>query len=321
MSWHASMTWEIAQKRAVLLSKVRSYFEDNNVIEVETPLLSLGTVTDVYLDAFKTKYDFLLEGQVDCYLQTSPEFAMKRLLASGYQDIFQICKAFRDEPFGSHHNPEFTMLEWYRLDYDHFDLMDDVEDLLKATLNIPGVNRISYQEAFLLHLSLDPLSTTIEQCLDVIDKNEMSECWLTESEDLDLLLQFLFTQVIEPKIGLEQPCFVYNFPASQASLARIDAHDKCVANRFECYYKGVELANGFYELSNSSLQLTRFKQDNIKRKAKGMLDKPIDNRFIKALEEGLPNCSGVALGLDRLVMLALQLSSIDKVLTFPIKDA
>ncbi len=321
MTWHASMSWEIAQKRAVVLGKIRSYFSEKNVIEVETPILSLGTVTDVHLDAFKTKYDFLLDGRVDCYLQTSPEFAMKRLIASGYRDIYQICKAFRDEPYSKYHNPEFTILEWYRLDFDHFDLMDDVEALLKATLCISSTKRVSYQDVFFQYLNVDPLSTTIEHCLKVIEEHNMCETWLTESQDLDLLLQFLFTQLIEPQIGLEQPYFVYNFPASQASLARLDHVDQRVANRFECYYRGIELVNGFYELSDCSLQLQRFKHDNNIRQAKNLATKPIDNRFISALESGLPNCSGVALGIDRLVMLALQLKSIDQVLTFPIKDA
>ena len=321
MTWKASMCWEVAKKRANILSKIRDYFSDSNVIEVETPLLSLGTVTDVYLDAFKTKYDFLLEGSVECYLQTSPEFAMKRLLASGYQDIYQICKAFRDEPFGTHHNPEFTMLEWYRLGFDHFDLMKDVTDLLKATLDITSVDKLSYQNVFQQYVNIDPLATTIYECLKVISDNKMTEDWLENSHDLDVLLQFIFSQIIEPKIGLQKPCFIYNFPASQASLARLDSCDPRVANRFECYYKGVELVNGFYELSDSSLQLERFIQDNNMRVQKNLAKRPIDLRLIEALENGLPSCSGVALGIDRLIMLALDLPTIDKVLTFPINDA
>ncbi|QBG35985.1 elongation factor P--(R)-beta-lysine ligase [Litorilituus sediminis] len=324
MSWQASMSWQNAQKRAQILQQIRQFFADRHVIEVETPVLSVGTVTDVHLDAFECRYSFLhqsAEQDADIlYLQTSPEFHMKRLLASGYGCIYQIAKAFRHEASGSFHNPEFTMLEWYRLGFDHFALMDEVAALLMSILGCEKPKQYTYQQLFLTELAIDPLTATKEELIAVIKRHDKMSDWLAQ-EDIDTLLQFTFSELIEDKIGQQQPCFVYNFPASQASLAKICPDDARVAQRFECYFKGIELANGFHELTDATQQISRFNQDNKLRDIIGKPQKNIDQHFINALSAGLPECSGVALGIDRLVMLSLCSKAISEVQCFSIERA
>lgn len=325
MSWQPTLTWEYAQERALILQRIRQFFAERNVIEVETPALSLGTVTDVHLEAFSCRYNFLShcsENQfVNLYLQTSPEFHMKRLLASGYGCIFQIAKAFRHEEAGRFHNPEFTMLEWYRLGFDHFDLMKEVAELLTIILGCKETTQVTYQQLFINLVGIDPLTANRNELIFIIEKNGKLSDWLTMEQDNDILLQFIFSEIIEPKIGNITPCFVYNFPRSQASLAKISSEDNRVAERFECYFKGVELVNGFNELTNYESQYKRFQEDNKQREEKKLPEKPIDKHFIAALSQGLPQCSGVALGVDRLVMLALKAEHIEKVVSFPIENS
>ncbi|NMP33592.1 elongation factor P--(R)-beta-lysine ligase [Thalassotalea sp. M1531] len=321
MSWQPSMDWEAAKKRAKLLSTIRRFFEERDVVEVETPLLSQATVTDVHLDAIQAKYSWSAEGEQQLYLQTSPEFAMKRLLAAGYQSIYQISKAFRDEAQGRLHNPEFTMLEWYRIGFTMEMLMDEVQDLICLVLGISKTETLSYQASFIRYTQLDPLEVKIDDCLTFIRCHGKLEPWLEEVNDLDTLLQFIFCEFVEVNIGKEIPCFIHSFPASQASLAEICGNDSRVALRFECYFKGVELVNGFYELTDSKQQKTRFEQDNSSRNAKGLPSREVDHRFIKALESGLPKCAGVALGIDRLIMLALEQNTIANIMTYTIDKA
>ena len=325
MSWQPTLTWENAQKRALIIQQIRQFFIERNVVEVETPVLSLGTVTDVHLEAFLSRYNFLTDSSADqaseLYLQTSPEFHMKRLLASGYGCIFQIAKAFRHEEAGRYHNPEFTMLEWYRVGFDHFDLMKEVSELLQTVLNCPEPTQITYQQLFIEQVGLDPLCASREQLLTLINaKNKISN-WLTVEQNIDILLQFVFSEIIEPNIGLDAPCFVYNFPQSQASLAKICPEDERVAQRFECYYQGLELVNGFNELTSSEIQIQRFQEDNRKRGLLDLAEKPMDKNFISALIHGLPQCSGVALGVDRLIMLAIKAQHIKQVICFPVDQA
>ena len=325
MSWQSSLSWENAQARGRVIDKIRRFFADKNIIEVETPLLSNGTITDAYLDAFTSRYNFLSDtshgNSSIMYLQTSPEFGMKRLLASGYGSIYQICKAFRHEEYGKYHNPEFTMLEWYRLGFDHFKLMDEVAELLIAILNCQNPVKISYQNVFLEYVDIDPLEASRSDLITVIKNHNKLEGWLVDEQDNDMLLQFIFSEIIEVKIGLTVPCFVYDFPSTQASLAKLSNDDSRVAERFECYFQGLELVNGFHELTDFTQQLERFNRDNEARKARGLPTRPIDSNFIKALEHGLPECSGVALGVDRLVMLALKLDHINQVISFDIEKA
>jgi len=322
MSWQPTLTWNNAQKRAQILQQIRQFFTERGVIEVETPALSQGTVTDVHLEALTCRYNFLADSSDQqskaLYLQTSPEFHMKRLLASGYGCIFQIAKAFRHEAAGRYHNPEFTMLEWYRLGFDHFDLMNEVSELLIKVLNCAQPVQVTYQQLFIEQLGLDPLIASREQLLAVITKENKLSNWLVTEHNNDILLQFIFSEIIEPNIGECAPCFVYNFPKSQASLAQICPVDNRVAQRFECYYQGIELVNGFNELTDTESQAQRFQQDNMNRFEFGLLEKPIDTNFLSALVYGLPQCSGVALGIDRLIMLALNANKIEHVISFPI---
>jgi len=323
MPYRSTLTWEMGRKRSAILHDIRHFFYINKVVEVETPVLSQGTVTDQHLDSFMCNYDYFNDStrQTVLYLQTSPEFAMKRLLSSGFGDIYQITKAFRHEEAGRFHNPEFTILEWYRLNYDHFQLMDEVGGLLQLILNCNKPIKITYQTLFLKFTNIDPLVASREELLNFLkEQNKLSD-WLVNEEDIDVLLQVILSEIIEPQIGKEQPCFIYNFPCSQASLAQLSKKDHRVAERFECYYKGIELVNGFNELIDVNNQLARFKQDNINRRKNGLVEKPIDYNFISALEAGLPQCSGVALGVDRLIMLACNKETIDEVLTFPISRA
>ena len=325
MTWQSSMNWQDAQQRAKILQQVRQFFAERNVVEVETPSLSQGTVTDVYLDALSCKYDFLADSpaghSTELFLQTSPEFHMKRLLASGYGCIYQIAKAFRHEESGRYHNPEFTMLEWYRIGFDQFDLMSEVTDLLQVVIGGNKAVFTSYQDIFLKTVSIDPLATNFDELVEVLNKYHQSADWLIEMNDVDLLLQFIFTEIIEPTIGINAPQFIFDFPIAQASLAKRSSDDPRVAQRFECYFKGIELVNGFNELTDANEQQVRFEEDNAKRVVQGLSSRPIDKNFIDALTHGLPQCSGVALGIDRLIMLALDIKKISEVLSFSIERA
>jgi lysyl-tRNA synthetase class 2 len=325
MSWQSSLSWESAKARSAIIKNIRLFFEKRQVIEVETPILSNGTITDVHLDAFTTRYNFLSDSSSEhsspLYLNTSPEFAMKRLLASGYGCIYQICKAFRHEQYGRYHNPEFTMLEWYRLGYDHFDLMNEVAELLIDILNCPPCTKVSYQKIFIQHTGIDPLNVSKSELIEMIKSKDKMSIWLKDELDNDILLQYIFSEIIEPLIGIDAPCFIYNFPSSQASLAKISKHDPRVADRFECYYEGIELVNGFHELTDGKQQESRFNEDNKKRISKGLPHRPIDTNFINALSYGIPDCAGVAVGIDRLVMLTLKKKHINKVISFAIENA
>ncbi len=326
-NWRPSCDIETLHLRAEIINKVRHFFEQRNVLEVETPLLSSGTVTDVHLEAFSTQFEHSQNAdtsQQTLYLQTSPEFAMKRLLAAGSGPIFQICKAFRNEAEGRFHNPEFTMLEWYRPGFSDHDLMEEVDQLMQFVLGCEPAIKMSYQAVFIEFLDLDPLSATIEQ-IRTLALQKSDDSWIEQEQDKDTLLQWLFSLFIEPQLGMIKngqddtswrPVFVYNFPASQAALAKINCTDKRVAHRFELYYQGIELANGYDELQDPEEQKQRFLGDNTQRQMLSRNSKPLDYRFLEAMNAGLPESAGVALGLDRLIMCALHKTKIQDVLTF-----
>lgn len=326
MNWLPNADIQLLKKRALIIQQIRGFFIERDLLEVETPALSQAGVTDQHLFCFKTHFigpeisDLKAETLgVPLYLQTSPEFHMKRLLSAGSGSIFQIAKAFRNEESGRYHNPEFTLLEWYRVGFNHFQLMDEMEQLLQLVLGCQQAKRLTYQQAFLQVLKVDPLSASLETLKASGSGLNLGEV-LENETDFDTVLQLLFCFAIEPVIANESPCFVYNFPASQAALARISAADPRVAERFEVYYKGIELANGFHELSDSEEQLKRFEKDNQLRKKNNLAEMPIDRRFVESLKN-LPDCAGVALGIDRLVMLATQQTHIDNVVSFTIKGA
>ncbi|MEM8183089.1 elongation factor P--(R)-beta-lysine ligase [Morganella morganii subsp. sibonii] len=308
-------------KRAKIVNEIRHFFADRGVLEVETPTMSQATVTDVHLRAFETQFTGPGAAQgITLYLMTSPEYHMKRLLAAGSGPIYQMGRSYRNEEAGRYHNPEFTMLEWYRPHYDMYRLINEVDDLLQQTLECESAESLSYQQAFLRYLDIDPLTAEKDKLREVAAKLDVSNIADIE-EDRDIILQLLFMVGVEPHIGLEKPTFIYHFPASQASLAEISSEDHRVAERFEVYYKGVELANGFRELTDATEQRQRFERDNRKRASMGLPEQPIDENLLAALEHGFPECAGVALGIDRLIMLALGAERISDVIAFPVDRA
>ncbi len=321
MNWQPTASIEQLKSRAKVIQTIRQFFANKNVLEVDTPAMSHATVTDIHLHTFQT--EFVGPGYADgrkLYFMTSPEFHMKRLLAAGSGCIYQICKSFRNEENGRYHNPEFTMLEWYRVGFDHHQLMDEMDELLQLVLGCGDAQRMSYQQAFLSVLGVCPLEASMTELKRVAAELGLSDIAEPE-QDRDTLLQLLFSIGVEGKIGQDVPAFVFDFPASQAALAKINPQDPRVADRFEVYFKGIELANGFHELDNPAEQLKRFEEDNLKREEMGLSTQPIDHHLIEALKSGLPDCAGVALGIDRLIMLSLGCDHIDQVTAFPFPRA
>ena len=306
--WRPSCAVSVAKARAILLANIRAFFAARDVMEIETPLLASAPVTDPFIEAFP------VAGRG--YLQTSPEYAMKRLLAAGFPSMYQLCKAFRQEESGSLHNPEFTLLEWYRVGFGLNDLMDEMDELLQQLLTVGTARRFTYQDLFLQYTDLDPLDCSVN---DLKNRAKAARLEVISSQllDKDNWLQLLFTHLIEPKMGFDVPWFVCDYPASQAALAQLKQGDNRVSERFEVYYRGVELANGYHELNDAAVQTERFLQDCEKRRQLQLSPAPIDKRLVDALAHGLPNCAGVALGVDRLLMLQLDLQEIEAVLTFP----
>jgi lysyl-tRNA synthetase class 2 len=309
MSWQPSASIENIKARAEMLSGIRRFFAERQVLEIETPLVCESTVTDPYIESLR------LESRD--YLQTSPEYAMKRLLAAGVGDCYQICKAFREDESGLRHNPEFTLLEWYRVGFTLDDLMADVADLVGLFLPANGVRKLSYQAVFEQALGFDPLTVSLEDVRAFAQKHINLEM---PDGSIDDWLNALMSHVIEPTLGSDHPVFIYQYPPSQAALAKLTENTKgqSVAARFELYYQGIELANGFDELTDQFTQANRFAQDNQERSARGQQNIPIDQDFLACLPNR-PDCSGVALGLDRLLMLSTESTSIKDVLAFPQK--
>ncbi|MGC9458653.1 elongation factor P--(R)-beta-lysine ligase [Vibrio genomosp. F10] len=320
-TWQPSASIHQLKKRAAILAKIREFFYQRQVMEVDTPAMSHATVTDIHLHTFQTTFIGPEYAQgCQLYFMTSPEFHMKRLLAAGSGCIYQMSKAFRNEENGRYHNPEFTMLEWYRVGFDHHKLMDEMDDLLQLTLGCNTATRMTYQQAFMDVLGICPLEDSMQRLKQSASTLGLSDI-ANDEQDRDTLLQLLFSIGVEKEIGQTEPVFVYGFPASQAALARINTQDKRVSDRFEVYFKGIELANGFHELDDADEQLARFESDNRKRVEMGLPEQPIDHHLVAALRAGFPACAGVALGIDRLIMLALQCKHIDEVTAFPFPRA
>ena len=307
-------------RRAALLEEVRAFFRQRGVLEVTTPVLGSAGGTDPAIEPFQTRYRGPgADDGLTLFLQTSPEFHMKRLLAAGSGDIYQVMPVFRQGELGPRHNPEFTLLEWYRLGFDHHRLMEEVCELVNHCLGEErDLEKRTYRGLFQERFGWDPLSVTPETLQATAAAHGLEVNGL---ENRDQWLDLLMSMVIEPELGREKLTFVHDYPASQASLARLNPRDPRLACRFELYVEGVELANGFHELSDPVEQLARFEADNLERQRKGQQVLPVDHRFIAALEQGLPDCSGVALGLDRLLMLSTGVSSLSEVLSFPLAQA
>lgn len=315
MKWQPSADIQTLRLRAQVIAQIRTFFKQRAVMEVETPLLASTTVTDPHIHSMTADYGLLAHVQhAQFYLQTSPEFYMKRLLAAGSGAIFQIGKAFRDDELGRQHHPEFTMLEWYRPGFDHYQLMDEVAQLLINVLAVKHAVRQTYQEVFQKYLDFDPHTANCTQLQACAEKHALAVSNI-KLDDRDEWLDLLLSHIVIPQIDSSQPLFIYDFPVTQAALARIVDGLPPVAARFEVYLAGMELANGFYELTDANEQRQRFMHDNIVRQKKGLPQIKIDENFLRSLN-AMPDCAGVALGIDRLLMALTQCDRINDVLSF-----
>lgn len=302
-----------------MLKSARAFFEDRGVLEVETPALSAAAVSDPQIESLATQIAGVSGRR---YLCPSPEYAMKRLLAAGCGDIYQICKVFRDAERGRWHNPEFTMIEWYRVGQDDTALMNEVEALVAGLLaparTLGPAERISYSDALRRHAGVDAFDSTEDELLDAARRHGIQcDAQLDRDAKLDLLMGL----VVGPRLGSGSPCFVCDYPATQAALARLKPGLPRVAARFELYLDGLELANGFHELAQPEEQRARFRHDLELRGARGQVQPPLDENFLAAMMSGLPDCAGVALGFDRLVAIALGAGKLADAMAFNIDNA
>ena len=335
--------------RAALLTAIRRFFDDAGYFEVETPLLSADIVVDAWLEPFVT--DFLplsqkwSHGGQSRYLQTSPEFAMKRLLAAGATAIYQLCKVFRNGEVGQRHNPEFTMLEWYRVGDDHHAQMRFTESLVQHVFqtadsrhdaqarhrkltdqvaNPLGFERLTYDAAFERHAGRRVLNASIEALSDLATGHGLVPPPGLDRFDRDGWLNWLLSELVEPNLGRDRPTFLYNYPASQAALAKTSVEfpgGPPVAERFELYIDGVELCNGYHELTDSAVLRERIQEQLALRLAAGLRPLPAESKLLDAMDAGMPPSSGNALGVDRLVMLTLGATSLAEVIAFPFERA
>ena len=311
-SWTPGANHSALRARAALLANIRAFFLVRNILEVETPLLCATGVTDPAIEPLCVSVGSSVDKQR--YLQTSPEYAMKRMLATDIGSIYQISKAFRGGEAGSRHNPEFSLLEWYQPGFDHHQMMEEVGELVQGALGVQEVRRFSYRELFLEFLKIDPFVASTADLKNLArDQIEVN----FDSTDRDLWLDLLMSHLVEPAIAELGMCFVYDYPASQAALSQIVSSGGVdVGQRFELYINGLELANGYCELLDAKEQRARFVADNVRRKKLGQLERPLDELLLAAMDHGLPACSGVALGIDRLLMAVINTRDIRDVLAF-----
>ncbi len=322
--WQPICSIEILRLRAKILDDIRRFFSARAVLEVETPLLGSSTGTDPQLDFFTTDY-CSPPLQHTLFLQTSPEFAMKRLLAAGSGSIYQIGKAFRNGESGRFHNPEFTLLEWYRVGFTLPQLMDEIAELLAVLFNghrsLNATQRFSYQAVFQRYTGLNPLEFFYhDYCAYALD-NQMPEAVSICGDDHGLWLDFIFSHKVQPQLGENAVCMVYGYPVCQSSLARVNEYNSKITDRVEVFVNGIELGNGYYELTDANEQERRFDDEMSIRQQRKRPVTVKDKRFIEALKAGLPECSGMAIGLDRLLMLLTNSASINDVLSFPMHRA
>jgi len=336
MTFQPTAPWDALKLRAELLARTRRFFDDRGFIEVETPILSADIVVDRHLEPFHTELE---AGPLSkrLYLQTSPEFHMKRLLAAGAEAIYQITRAFRQGEIGRRHNPEFTIVEWYRVGDDYEAGMSLLSDLAEAYFARGRAERISYREAFEKFVGVDPLKAEIAELIAAGAAHGLvpPESFLSPSPlagegrgeglesavDRDTWLDWLLTELVEPNLGQHAPAILYDYPASQAALAKLREDDTAVAERCELYFRGVELANGYHELLDPAVLRERNRVNNQLRAADGKSTLPESSHLLDAMEYGLPPCMGVALGFDRVVMLAAGKSTLGEVVAFPIERA
>jgi len=308
----------MVQLRARMLRDIRAFFDQREVLEVETPLLSSAATTDPNLGSFSTQYQ-----QQDLYLNTSPEYCMKRLLAAYGDAVYQVCKSFRNDELGPKHNPEFTLLEWYRPGYGMFELMDELGDLVQMLAQNSGlrtttIQKLSYADAFQQAVGINPHVASADQCHGCAIEHGLEQPRGLEG-DVNGWLDWLLIERVIPSFQADGFTFIYDYPQSKAALAKLheNQHGYTVAARFELFYGETELANGFDELLDAGEQRQRFEHENRDRLMRGLQPAAIDELFLSALEHGLPACSGVALGLDRLLMLLTGTDRLEQVLVFP----
>jgi lysyl-tRNA synthetase class 2 len=300
-----------------MLARTRAFFAARGVLEVETPILSAAAITDPQIESLATD----IAGSGRYFMCTSPEYAMKRLLAAGSGDIYQVCKVFRDNERGRWHSPEFTLIEWYRLGLDDAGLMSEVEELLSLLLapqrRLPPAERLPYSAALLRHAGVE--ATADDAALDAAIAAHGIR--YSGGLDHDGRLDLLMSHVVGPRLGVERPCFIHDYPVSQAALARLKPGSPPVAARFELYLDGLELANGFHELASADEQRGRFTHDLETRRTRGQVTTPMDERLLAALAQGIPDCAGVALGFDRLAAIALGAKTLAEAMAFSIDNA
>ena len=311
--------WARLRLRADLLARTRSFFEKRGFLEVETPLLSADVVVDRYLEpiAVSTPDDHSgVRPDRTLWLQTSPEFGMKRLMAAGGEAIYQITRAFRGGEVGPLHNREFTIVEWYRRGHTMAEGMQCLSDLSEALLQRGPAEQTSYAEVFEAHVGVCPHRATTLQLREAAARHGVHVSDSFGDADRDNWLNVLLAQVVEPHLGAVRPTIVHGYPASQAALAQVTG-DPPIAERFELYVRGIELANGYHELTDAAVLRERNRLANQQRVAEGKRQLPEESRLLAAMERGLPDCTGVALGFDRVVMLAAGATRLSDIMAFP----
>ncbi|WP_233993173.1 EF-P lysine aminoacylase EpmA [Thiomicrorhabdus sp. Milos-T2] len=322
---HMQNRRETLQKRSNFLKQVRAFFYARSVLEVDTPILSQAATPDVHLQSLKTNIQVPgIKALQTYYLHTSPEYPMKRLLCEGSGDIFYLGKVFRDGDLSPRHQVEFTMLEWYRLDFNMMNLVDEVIELIQHVMpELTHVEILSYRQMFAKYAEIDNVfqanSKIYQACLN---KHHIPEIVGVEDTDTSLWEQLVLTEVIEPQLGREGISVVHSFPAKDAALANISEKNPLVAERFEVFVKGMELANGYYELTDSQLYRQRFNESLEQRKQFDLPTVPLDENLLTQLQKpGLPECSGVALGIDRLFALQQGFENIQQGIAFGLDQA
>lgn len=308
-------TLAVLKRRAELLAATRRFFDQRAVLEVNTPILALGGSTDPHLDSFTTQLEGGSAPTQQLYLQTSPEFYMKRLLAAGSGDIYQLGPCFRNGELSARHNPEFMMLEWYRLGFNLAQLEAECCQLVDTLLGVASYTRLTYTQAFVTYIGVHPFRSSLEELRQASHAVSQIDA---ANLDRDACLDLLLSHQLEPALKQLGRVIVYEFPASQAALAQVhtNAEGDLVASRFELYINGLEIANAYQELTNAQEQAARFAADNLARRELNKPEVSADMQLVAALEHGLPECSGIAVGFDRLVMLAMQASHLSQVQTF-----
>jgi lysyl-tRNA synthetase class 2 len=307
---------ENLKARAELLARLRAFFSEHGFWEVETPLLSADTVIDLHIEPISVARS----GQEDLWLQSSPEFGMKRLITAGAKSIFQVAKCFREGEMGPLHNTEFTMVEWYRAGDDYRGGMSLLMELAASLLSVSRTESVTYEAAFRGVLEINPHSADLDDLFEVAQARGLGVDRYF-SDRRDDWLELLLTHCVQPRLGLDCATVLYDYPASQAALAKVRAGQPTIAERFELFVQGVELANGYHELVDAEELRRRNVITNQQRRDQGKRELPSDSRLLAAMDEGLPSCCGCALGFDRLAMLALNASSIKDVIAFPFARA